>query len=286
MNGYTSRWAQARLGLIALAGILGATLTGCGGSSSSVPGFGTNNGFIRFVNGSPDTGAVDVIVDGNKVNTSPLAYGGITAYQSLSATGTHTLTIDVAGTSTPVASFSNQSVAANGGTYTSLVISGSQHPVNSGDTLNLLKFNDTAYASATNGNVNFHNAASAIAGTQPSVNFGWFVATSPTTNQQLGNSQPVGGVTGPQALPTNAAASASIGFYAVSATSGGYTILPSAIDATGCATNKYPCNSGNLSLYLIDGPAASSQPAAGPYPNGMTSSSMAGFVGIFDANGQ
>ena len=286
MSGFRFRPAHPRWGLVAFAAITAMSLAGCNGGSSSIPGFGTNNGFVRFVNGSPDIGAIDVLIDGNKINTSPLAYGQVTAYQQLSSTGSHAVTINVSGTGTSVGNIADKPIGANGSTYTSFVLAGELHPVNPADTPNLLQFTDTTYSSSTNGNVNFHNAAPVLTSSQPSVNFGWYVSTAPTTFTQLGTSEAVGGVTGPQPLSANAPASAGVGFYAVSASgTGAITTLPSNIDPTGCATNKYPCNSGNLSLYLIDGPAASTQPTAGPYPAGISSTTQAGLVGIFDAQG-
>ena len=285
MYGFRSTSTPRRAGAVALAAAAAALLAGCNGGSNSVPGFGTTNGFIRFVNGSADAGSIDVLVDGNKVNTSPLAYGGITAYSQLSATGSHTVTINAAGTSTVIGNISGKSIGVNGSNYESFVLTGEAHPVAAANTLNLIQFVDQTFSSSSNGSVNFHNAAPGISATQNSVAFGWFVGGTPSTNQQLGTSETVGNETGPQALPANAASSASIGFYAVSPVTGGYTTLPSNIDSTGCATNKFPCNTGNLSLYFIDGPAASTTPSAGPYPAGITSASQAGFVGIFDASG-
>ena len=285
MNGFRFITAPRRTGALVLAAAAAALLAGCNGGSNSVPGFGTNNGFIRFVNGSADAGSIDVLVDGNKINTSPLAYGGITAYSSLSATGSHTVTINAAGTSTVIGSISGKTIGVNGANYESFVLTGEAHPVTTANTLNLIQFVDQTFSSSSNGSVNFHNAAPAIAPTQSTVAFGWFVGGSPTTNQQLGTSEAVGSETSPQALPANAASSASIGFYAISPVTGGYTTVPANIDPTGCTANKFPCNTGNLSLYFIDGPAASTTPSAGPYPAGISASSQAGFVGIFDASG-
>lgn len=57
-------------------------LASCGGGGSTTP---TTSGTakIRFINGSPDAGAFDVLLNG-KVIASNVAYGQITSYQSVS----------------------------------------------------------------------------------------------------------------------------------------------------------------------------------------------------------
>jgi hypothetical protein len=76
------------------------SLASCGGGGSTTPNT-TGKAMVRFINGSPDAGAVDVLVNGTIV-ASDVAYGQITAYQSLTVgtnplpqvafvkTGTHT----------------------------------------------------------------------------------------------------------------------------------------------------------------------------------------------------
>jgi hypothetical protein len=49
-----------------------------------------------------------------------------------------------------------------------------------------------------------------------------------------------------------------------------------------------PCNSGSLSIYYIDGPAASTSPSApgtDGYPDGITASQETAMAALFDADG-
>jgi hypothetical protein len=50
--------------------------------------------------------------------------------------------------------------------------------------------------------------------------------------------------------------------------------------SSSCSSNSLPCSTGNLSLYLIDGPAASSAPTSPPANISATAKSV--FVGSFD----
>jgi hypothetical protein len=271
-----------RLSGIALVAALGLLLSACNGGSSSVPGLGgtSNNGKFRFVNGSADAGSIDVYVDSQKLQT--LSYGQMTNYTSFSS-GSHTVALDAAGTQNAIVP--NQSFSVNGGAHTSLVLAGEVHPVSGAPTITVIPFNDSLYSTPGGGAAaDFHNAAPAAATIASSVAFGYFPQNSPSSNQQLGQPQGVGGATQPQGLPTTAIAPTVIGFYAISPGAGGFTLLPNAVDPSGCSQNTMPCNSGNLSMYLIDGPAATTQPVAGPYPQGITASSKAALVGQFDAN--
>ena len=78
-----------RVGIIAslIVAALSLGLSSCGGSSSTPAATGTAS--IRFINGSPDAGAFDVLLNG-KVIASNVAYGQITAYQT-QTTGTSPL---------------------------------------------------------------------------------------------------------------------------------------------------------------------------------------------------
>ncbi|HVA27988.1 MAG TPA: DUF4397 domain-containing protein [Candidatus Baltobacteraceae bacterium] len=266
---------------LALATTLALLLTACSGGSSTTPSLtSSTSGYVRFVNGSADSGAVDIYVDGTlSASDTDVAYGGITAYQKFS-TGSHAVKVVQAGTQTVVGTLSSASVGVNGATYYSVVLTGETHPSGASNPPNLLTFTDTVYSSGSGqAAVNFHNAASAVGTAQQ---FGYYSIVTPTTNATLGNSEAVGGATGPQGIPTGVAGTLAIGLYAGSASS--ITVTPSQI-STSCGTNIMPCDSGNLSLYLIDGPAASTSAVAGPYPQGITAAQTAGFVGIFDANG-
>lgn len=275
--------SAARATSLVLAGLFGLTLSACSGGSSSVPGLNTNKGYFRFVNGSADAGAVDVYVDGQKLNTNnSLSYGSISPYVAY-GTGSHAITVNVAGTSTAITLPSTAgSQGLNGGSYVSLVLTGETHPANASDTLNLLAINDANLFSTPSGGmgVNFHNAAPLMGSTQ----FGYYLINTPAQQNPLGTSVSVGNETLQGVPSASLNANTQVGFYA---TSGATTVTetPSQVDATGCAPNTLPCNTGNLSLYLIDGPAASTAPAAGPYPQGITASQSSAFVGIFDQSG-
>lgn len=264
---------------LALATAVALLLTGCGGSST--PSFtSSNSGFVRFVNGSADAGAVDVYVDGTlTASDTNIAYGKLTAYQSFT-TGQHTVKVVATGTQTIIGSLSASTMSINGASYVSAVLTGENHPTAASNPLNLVLIVDTPYQTGSGqAVVNFHNAATSV-GT--STQFGYYQIASPTTSATLGTSVAIGAETQPEGIPSGVAGSIAIGLYAGTPTN--VTITPSQV-STSCGTNVMPCDSGNLSLYLIDGPAASSAPVAGPYPQGIIASQTAAFIGIFDANG-
>ncbi len=60
---------------------LALSLASCGGGGSTTPNT-TGTASVRFINGSPDAGNIDVLVNG-KIVASNIAYGQITAYGSL-----------------------------------------------------------------------------------------------------------------------------------------------------------------------------------------------------------
>lgn len=269
--------------LIAVGSALTVLLAGCGGTSPSTIVSNTNYGYFRFVNGSADSGAVDVYVDGTKVNTSALAYGDITNYTQFK-TGSHTIAVDATGTQTAILGLPTAALSQslNGSTYVDLVIVGEQHPTLVADTMNILAFINTDYSTSSGGfAVNFHNAAVVTAAA--STVFG---ITSSTGSQQLGATMNVAGATQPVAVPsTFVSPTETVQFTGTTASAAAVTLSPAQIDPSGCAANTLPCNSGSLSLYYIDGPAASTSPSAGPYPDGITATQTATFAGIFDANG-
>lgn len=274
-----------RYSILAAAVSLSFLLAGCGGSVSGAnnPLAPTNVGYFRFVNGSADAGTVDFSIDGTKQTTQP--YGGISNYIKVN-TGQHTIAVDVTGTQTAVVGIPTAALtqSINGNTYVDLVLVGEQHPVVAGDTMNVAAFVNTPYSTPNAGfALNYHNAAGGTTGTGT-----MFGITSSTGSQQLGATMNVGGATQPVGVPSTFIASTmTVQFTATLATSGtaAAKLSPSQIDASGCAANTLPCNSGSLSLYYIDGPAASTAPSAGPYPDGITASQTTTFAGIFDANG-
>jgi hypothetical protein len=270
--------------LIAIGSALTVLLAGCGGGTSpSTVVSNTNYGYFRFVNGSADSGAVDVYVDGTKVNSSALAYGDITNYAQFK-TGSHTIAVDATGTQTAIVGIPTAALAQslNGSTYVDLVIVGEQHPTVVADTMNILAFVNTDYSTPSGGfALNFHNAAVATAAMTTA-----FGITSSSGSQQLGATMNVAGATQPVGVPsTFISPTMTVQFTAKSGSAAAVTLNPAQIDPSGCAANTLPCNSGSLSLYYIDGPAASTAPSAGPYPDGITASQTTAFAGIFDANG-
>jgi hypothetical protein len=271
------------LALLAAAGLL----AGCGGGASSSPLNPANNyGYFRFVNGSADSGSVDLYIDGKLVQSN-IGYGQIIAYQKESP-GAHTLAVDATGTTTPIAGLGssalNQSV--NAGQYVSLVLVGEQHPTVPGDVPNILAFTDQMYDTPSGGfAADFHDAA-AVTGSA-TTQFSIFTSTA---QQNLGSALSVGGSTEPTGIPNTfvGTSGGAVTFKATPSSSSiaSATITPSQIDSSGCAANTLPCNTGNLSLYYIDGPGASTAPdTLSTYPAGISAGTMAGFVGTFDANG-
>lgn len=265
---------------LVLAGALAASaLCACNGASSSSPFFPSNASYARVVNGSPDAGPVDVQVDGSIVQSN-IAYGTMSAYSSLKV-GSHTLNVYPSGSDAgkPIA---GTTFSVNGGQDTTVVLTGERHPAYGGKSNVALRvFNEQPFNTPGGGAaVNFHNA-SPIAGSHlhmTRVQFGYSLTGTPANNA-LGTAQSFGGATGPVGLPSSAL-NTPIVFYAKRHNSG-YTITPG--DAqSGCT--GVPCNGqSNLSLYFIDGPAASSSPSS--YPSYFPANSKADFVGVFDANG-
>lgn len=272
-----------RFSILATAAALAVALTGCGGGGGTNPIASTTSGYVRFVNGSADAGSVDVYIDGTKQVTE--AYGGVSNYIKVS-TGSHTIAVDVTGTQTAVAGIPTAALtqSVNGASYVDLVLVGEEHPTIVTDTMNILAYINSPYSTPSGGfAVNFHNAA--VVTGQAGTMFG---ITSSTGSQQLGAMMNVAGTTQPVGIPsTFIAPSMTVNFTATlaAAANAAVSLTPSQIDPAGCAANTLPCNSGNLSLYFIDGPAASSAPSAGPYPDGITASQTTTFAGIFDANG-
>ncbi len=268
--------------LIAVSALLTVLLAGCGGTSgANNPLAPTNVGYFRVVNASADAGTVDFYIDG--ANKTTEVYGGVSNYIKLN-TGQHTIAVDVTGTQTAIGGIPTASLtqSVNGNSYVDLVLVGEEHPVVATDTPNIVAYINTPYSTPSGGfALNYHNAAGITAGT--GTNFG---ITSSTGSQQLGATINVAGSTQPVGVPsTFISPTMTVTFTAQTGSAAVVSIAPSNIDSAGCAANTLPCNSGNLSLYYIDGPAASLTPSAGPYPDGITASQTATFVGLFDANG-
>lgn len=281
-----------RLALLAGVLALAGGLTGCNGSSSNPLGpignFGPggNNAQVRFVNGSPDAGPVQIFIDNNQQFCAngasgagcSVSYGQVTTYAVNLSAGQHSIVLkDQNGNQITIPS---GTVSVNSGFRYSVVLTGELHPSYGGGTPNLgvTTFTDQPFNTPSGGAaVNFHYASTYMAATNSSpLQFGYFLNNNPATAAPLGSTDAFGSETTPQGLPS-AALNVPISFFAGSAT--GPTATPGQI-STSCGSNSMPCSTGNLSLYLIDGPAASTSPVTPPA--GISSSAHAAFVGTFD----
>lgn len=285
----------ARYAVIAGITALGLTLTACNGSSNNVLGpigsFGPggNNAQVRFVNASPDAGPVQVFIDnqqqfcanGATGGACAVNYGQATSYIVNLGAGSHAIVLrDNNGNQITIPSFSG-SVSVNSGFHYSIVLAGELHPsYTASPNLTVTTITEQPYTSSPQ--VNFNQASLYVQSLNGSsgIQFGYYTGNTPATNS-LGQPAVFGTATNPQAVPSSAQ-NTPITFYAQSPTSG-FTATPSIADSKNCATNSLPCSntSGHLSLYLIDGPAASTAPSA--VPTGINPSAKATFIGVFDS---
>ena len=281
---YSTFFATARRLAVASSLFAVAALTACSGSGGAggILGGLSNNAYIRVINGSPDAGTIDVTIDGNVKGTN-LAYGAVGVFNSFAA-GTHTANVYHAGNDngTPLAT---GQVSINGAQDYTVVVTGEVHPSYQASTnLGFETFTEQPFnTSSAGGALNYHNASPFVAATGganlASVQFGYSLNSAPA-NMPLGS--PVGNdaATNPQPLPSNAI-NTPITLYGQLNAGTTITTTPGQIN-TNCTNNQIPCTTSSLSLYLIDGPAASTQPVAS-VPVG--ASPQASFAGIFDANG-
>jgi hypothetical protein len=113
-----------------------------------------------------------------------------------------------------------------------------------------------------------------------------FIVSGSGTESSLGSVVTIpGNSTGPITLPSTATG-VSIQFYGPTSPTIP-TLSPIQIDPTNTA-NKMPNGAldVNATLYMIDGPAASTTPQVpAQLPIGFTANTTAGFVGVFDPNG-
>lgn len=263
---------------IAAATIL--ALAACNGSTGSILGGATNNGYIRVLMGSPDLQPVDVAIDNNVIQSSA-AYGNLTTYHSAS-TGSHTIHLYTPGSDTGAGLY-GFTTSINAGSDVTVVITGERNPAPGAPSVGAQFFVEQPYSTpASGGALNFHNAspyAAAVGGLNLiNVPFGYSLNSAPADNQ-VGTSQPIGGATNPQGLPA-AALNTAITLYAVNHTT--VTTTPSRISPS-CSSNFIPCTTPNLSLYLVDGPAASLTPNAPPAGVALTDKAV--LFGAFDGNG-
>jgi len=265
---------------LAVACVAAISLVACNGSTSSILGGATNNGYIRVLMGSPDLQAVDVAID-NSVIQPNASYGNLSTYHS-ATTGTHTIYLYTPGNDTGAGLYSF-SLPINAGSDVTVVVSGEKAPAPGAGPIQAKAFVEQPYNTpATGGALDFHNAspfsAAALGLNQANVQFGYSLNSAPANNP-VGAPQPVGGATNPQGLPSTAT-NTPITLYAV--TNATVTTTPGRI-AAACSNNQIPCTTPNLSLYLVDGPAASLTPNTPPA--GISLADKAAFFGAFDANG-
>lgn len=254
--------------LIAAAAVL---VSGCSSGSGGVFPIGNSNGYYRVINGSPDAGAVDIAIDGSVQTGGPYSYTNIMSYRGFAA-GSHTITVYQAGNDTSAGTLYSAAVPVNAGQDVTVVLDGERNPASAGNALGFAIFNEQPYSSTGGPYMNFHNAAPAVSGAtglnQP-VQFGY---TFNGTNTNVGSAGNVGAMTNPQTFSTNVGGSASLTFYG-NWTAGSATTNVQTINST--CTTGLPCTTGNVSLYLVDGPGAVSG----------GSGAAAQFIGVFDNAG-
>ncbi|HZZ64652.1 MAG TPA: DUF4397 domain-containing protein, partial [Candidatus Baltobacteraceae bacterium] len=264
-----------------------AGLAGCNGGTSTSPfSPSSSKAQVRFVNGSPDAGAIEVFIDnqqqyctnGATGSACALNYGSVTSYAVSLNAGSHAVILrDSNGTQINIPNFSG-ALSVNAGSKYSIVLAGAVHPTYaSSPTLTVTTINEEPFPGGAA--VNFHQSSPYVQQINGAggVQFGYYTGTTPSANP-LGQPAAFGSATNPQTLPS-AAQNVPITFYAMSPTSG-ITVTPSQI-STSCASNAMPCSTGNLSLYLIDGPAATTTPPT-TLPTGVSPTANAIFVGTFD----
>lgn len=284
--------AGVRLALLAGVIALAGGLAGCGGSGNSLGpisglGPGGNNAQIRFVHGSPDAGPIQIFIDnqqqfcpsGTSGSSCSISYGQVTTYAVNLGAGQHAIVLkDQNGNSITIPS---GTISVNGGGRYSVVLTGELHPSYAGaPNLTVTAFTDQPFNTPSGGAaVNFHDASAYMAAKNPApLQFGYFTNNNTSTATPLGQTVTFGSETTPQGITNTAALNVPITFYAGTPT--GTTITPSQIDSSKCSSNALPCSTGNLSLYLIDGPAASTSPTS--VPSGMSATATTVFAGTFD----
>jgi Domain of unknown function (DUF4397) len=255
-------------GAMALAGLLGvaASLTACNGSSTSINPVAPSRGTVRFINASPDVGAVDVAIGiAGKPNWSNVSYAGSTAPISNEAGfsaytpfngPTQNIYVYPAGNDTTPINVVATSIAIVPNGRNSIVLVGEK----ANGTLRVIDFTEHLFKTASGAaSVSFHDASPRAGSTPYAVGYYPLASSAQQTS--------VGSVVYPSNQPTfleginPTVAQAGVGFYAQG---GGnlLTLTPSQVDQNNTA-NVMPFNFNgnanadqNLSAYLIDGPSA------------------------------
>ncbi len=220
-----------------IAAPLALALTACGGGGSTTLANATGQASsIRYVNGSPDIGTVDLyyIPTGQTLGATPqvptAAYGTISDFQSEPSTAGQVFAYPAGNKSTPTLSCSIPQMS-NNGLYT-VVISGqvAQH------TLQCSLFQDTP-TSAT-GQVRVHHASPAAAAVGLStIAFGFYNAPYNAVNQ------PTLGVAGAAPFPGFATAG---GVQQNSFVTVGVSTVTSTSTAIGIGAGTYPVNASGV----------------------------------------
>jgi hypothetical protein len=283
MQSYSGFALSRKVAIIAALVASASLLAACNGASSSSPiiSGAAGNSYVRFVAGSPDAGPVDVYLDGSAM-VSAQAYGSITPFHRVN-TGSHSVTIYAAGSDTG-AGLASTTFSTSAATDVSIVLTGEQHPSYQGTSdLAVVTFVNGQYNTvADDAGVNFYHASPifpAAAGYNTStVQFGYSVNATPSLNS-IDSAVALNGQTNVQTLP-GGATNVPITLYAVNTST--VSIEASQVSSS-CSNNELPCTTPNLSLYLVDGPAASTSPTTPPA--GVSGSAKATFFGVFDANG-
>jgi hypothetical protein len=279
--------------LTLLASVLGlaAGLAGCNGSSGNPLGPignlgpGGNAAQIRFVNGSPDAGPVQIFIDnqqqfctnGATGSGCAVSYGQTTTYAVNLNAGQHAVVLK--GPNGTAISVPAATLSVNAGSKYSVVLTGELHPAYTATAnLTLTTFTDQPFNTPAGGAaVNFHYASTYMASLSGApLQFGYFINNNAASSANLGQTVAFGSETTPQGIP-GTSLNVPITFFAGSVT--GPTATPGQISTT-CSSNALPCSTGNLSLYLIDGPSASSAPTTPPANINATAKAV--FVGTFD----
>jgi len=262
-------------GVLATAAV--AMLAACNGSSTSVNPFAPSRGTLRFINGSPDAGTVDVAIGkanqpnftglvyaGTGFNASTNANAGISSYTQFNAP-TQNIYLYTSGTSNQI-TVPQTSVTITPSGRTTVVLTGSAAK----KTLRLVQFNEVLYTTVTGAaSVSYHHASTANASTRYTVGIYPFVSSTGSCTTGFAQIPPpiVFAAKPTFQIGIQQYASTGIGFCAYSASAAtGVTILPSQVDVNDTGnvmpfTGTGNINSDqNLSTYLIDGPASVGHP--------------------------
>jgi hypothetical protein len=250
-----------------------AFATGCsGGGSSSTPSF--TGATIRFVNGSPDAGTVDVAVGApTNVIFTKISYGGFGAYSLYTTKSNPDIYVYQSGTQNLVAGRTLPDGTKGTGVLNltdnqrfSGVLAGSVLA----STALLLQFQEPSFNTPTGaGAVAIHHASPSTQNV--SFQVGYYVPAIPSVRYSLGTiaygAAPLTVLT----LP-NPPSGTGIGFYALAPPLPTFGYTPSQIDPSNVNNVLGTTGEQNISLYVVDGPAS-----------GLGSTTVQ-YIGAFDPN--